>query len=408
MTSWQRHFTQNTNASLFTRNNLQTGSPAEAGNANFVSYLPEVYSGAPNRIERYTQYEQMDLDPVINAALNTIAEFSTQENDYTKLPFLIEFNGSDATDLEKDTLEEALKKWCYLNDFKTRLYHIVRKILVYGDCFFVRDPETFEWYFIDPKNVEKCVVDELKGKEPEAYFIRDLDLNVTTKVMTIAKERSKYFVPSGLPTPGNPNYPGQNTWSNPSNNSRFNSTINTTEVPGDHVIHISLNTGLDPYWPFGNSILEPVFKVHKQKELLEDSMVINRVQRAPDRRVFYIDTGSLPSHKAMQYVERLKNEIQQRRIPNRTGGGSAIMDASYNPLSILEDYYFPTNSEGKGSRVEILPGGADLGSINDLQYFHNQLIRGLGVPSSYISTGPEDSQTAYNDGRAGASYIQEF
>ena len=158
MTSWQRHFTQNTNASLFTRNNLQTGSPAEAGNANFVSYLPEVYSGAPNRIERYTQYEQMDLDPVINAALNTIAEFSTQENDYTKLPFLIEFNGSDATDLEKDTLEEALKKWCYLNDFKTRLYHIVRKILVYGDCFFVRDPETFEWYFIDPKNVEKCAL----------------------------------------------------------------------------------------------------------------------------------------------------------------------------------------------------------------------------------------------------------
>ena len=407
--SWKRFFSSSHVVSSGNKDYTSASSgPTQQANSNFISHLPEVYNGAPNRIERYAQFEQMDLDPVVNSALNTIAEFCTQDNEYTKLPFLVKFSTNDATDTEKETLEESLKKWCYINDFKTRIFHIFRKTLVYGDCFFVRDPQTFEWIYVDPKNVEKVAVDELKGKEPDSYFIRDLDLNVLAKTLTTAKPQGQFFVPAGLPTPGNPQYPGQNTWSQVSSGSRFSKAQNTSEIPGQHVIHLSLNTGLEPFWPFGNSILEPVFKAHKQKELLEDSMVIYRVQRAPERRVFYIDTGTLPSHKAMAFVERVKNEIQQRRIPSRTGGGSSIMDASYNPLSILEDYYFPQNAEGKGSRVELLPGGSEIGTINDLLYFNNQLARGLGVPSSYLPTGPEDGTAVYNDGKAGASYIQEW
>ena len=332
--SWTRHFTAPVGLkaaqSPFSGNNQ---TPSDMSNANFVSFLPEVYSGAPDRISRYTQYESMDNDPIINSALNTISEFSTQENEYTKLPFIIEFSSTDATDQEKDTLDEALKKWCYLNDFKTRLFHIFRKVLVYGDCFFVRDPETYEWYFVDPKNVEKCVVDELKGKEPESYFIRDLDLNVTAKVMSIAKQGTQNYMLAGMPTStGATNYPGQNNWSQPSNNSRFTNSSNTTEIPGKHVIHLSLNTGLDSFWPFGNSILEPVFKVHKQKDLLEESMVIYRVQRAPERRVFKVYTGTLPTQKAMAFVERVKNELQQRRIPSRNGQGQCFSLDTKIPL----------------------------------------------------------------------------
>lgn len=407
MASWKRFF-NSTPSNLSPMSGGGIDGTTNAPNRNFVSFLPEVYAGPPNRIERYAQYEDMDRDPVVHAALNTVAEFCTQENDYTNMPFTVSYKNDDATDSEKKVLEQTLQKWCYINDFKTRLYHIVRKVLVYGDCFFVRDPETFEWEFVDPKNVEKVVVDELKGKDPEAYFIRDLDLNLTSKVMSTAKQSGQFFVPSGSPSPGNANYPGQNTWSQPSSTSRFTKSSHCEEIPGEHIVHLSLNTGMEPFWPFGNSILEPVFKAYKQKQLLEDAMVIYRVQRAPERRVFYIDTGTLPSHKAMAYVERVKNEIQQRRIPSRTGGGSQIMDASYNPLSILEDYYFPVNDQGKGSKVELLPGGADLGTINDLLYFNNQLIRGLGVPSSYLPTGPDDSPTNFNDGKLGVAFIQEL
>ena len=107
-------------------------------------------------------------------------------------------------------------------------------------------------------------------------------------------------------------------------------------VDGTHVIHVSMSDGMTASWPFGQSILESVFKVYKQKELLEDAIIIYRIQRAPERRVFYVDVGNMPAHMAMAFVERVKNEIHQRRIPSQTGGGSSIMAVSYTHLRAHE------------------------------------------------------------------------
>jgi hypothetical protein len=172
-------------------------------------------------------------------------------------------------------------------------------------------------------------------------------------------------------------------------------------------VHLSLTEGLDRYWPFGQSILENIFKVYKQKELLEDAILIYRISRAPERRVFKIDVGNMPSHLAMAFVERIKNEIHQRRIPS-VQGGQSVMDATYNPLSINEDYFFPVTADSRGSDVTTLPGGQNLGEIDDLRYFNNRLARGLRVPSSYLPTGPEDNPTPLSDGRVGTAMIQEF
>jgi hypothetical protein len=154
--------------------------------------------------------------------------------------------------------------------------------------------------------------------------------------------------------------------------------------------------------------MESIFKVFKQKELLEDSILIYRIQRAPERRVFYIDVGNMPSHLAMSFVERVKNEVNQRRIPSVTGGGQSVVDAGYNPLSINEDYFFPQTAEGRGSKVEILQGGQNLGEIDDLKYFTNKLFRALRIPSSYLPTGSDDGGSNFNDGRVGTAYIQEL
>lgn len=110
----------------------------------------------------------------------------------------------------------------------------------------------------------------------------------------------------------------------------------------------------------------------------------------------------------MQFVERVKTEIHQRRIPSKTGGGTNVIDSTYNPLSINEDYFFPQTAEGRGSKVETLPGGTNLGEIDDLRYFTNKLVRGLRIPSSYLPTGADDSASQYNDGRVGTAYIQEL
>ena len=150
-----------------------------------------------------------------------------------------------------------------------------------------------------------------------------------------------------------------------------------------------------------------MFKVYKQKELLEDAILIYRVQRAPERRVFYIDVGNMPTHKARAHLERIKNEIHQRRIPSKTGGGQNITDSAYNPLSIMEDYFFAQTAEGRGSKVETLPGGENLGQIDDLKYFNDKLMRGLRVPPSYLGSLDSDGN-GYNDGRVGTAFIQEF
>ena len=193
-----------------------------------------------------------------------------------------------------------------------------------------------------------------------------------------------------------------------SSTSRFTNESNESAIDAEHVVHLSLSEGLDNNFPFGNSLLETIFKVYKQKELLEDAIIIYRVQRAPERRVFYVDVGNMPSHLAMQFVERVKTEIHQRRIPSKTGGGTNVIDSTYNPLSINEDYFFPQTAEGRGSKVETLPGGTNLGEIDDLRYFTNKLLRGLRIPSSYLPTGADDANSQYNDGRVGTAYIQEL
>jgi hypothetical protein len=378
---------------------------------NYASRLPEVYSGHPNRIERYNQYENMDCDSEVNACLDIIAEFSTQVNQDNNTPFDIEF-ADQPTDHEVEIIKKQLQQWVKLNKLDQRIFKLFRNTIKYGDQVFVRDPETFEMYWVDMVKVARVIVNESEGKRPEQYIIRDINPNFQN--MSVAQKTTQdYYVSRATGSIGQNNYTAPNGGgyggAGGAGQGRFTQAMNETCIDARHVVHLSLNEGLDYFWPFGQSILENIFKVYKQKELLEDAVLIYRVQRAPERRVFKIDVGNMPSHMAMQFVERVKNEMHQRRIPTITGGGSNMMDASYNPLSINEDFFFPFNGEsGRGSSVDTLAGGTNLGEIDDLKYFNNKMARGLRVPSSYLPTGPDDSNLAMNDGRVGTALIQEY
>ena len=286
----------------------------------------------------------------------------------------------------------------------------MRNVFKYGDQFFLRDPETKKWFHVDPANVSRIIVNESEGKLPEQYVIKNINFNFKDNIATTPYQTNGNITGGGgfqyQPTGGARGMVGQPQSSMSGN--RFTVEDGEVTVDADHVIHLSLSEGLDNNYPFGNSLLETIFKVYKQKELLEDAIIIYRVQRAPERRVFYVDVGNMPSHLAMQFVERVKTEIHQRRIPSSTGGGQNVIDSSYNPLSINEDYFFPQTAEGRGSKVETLPGGTNLGEIDDLRYFTNKLVRGLRIPSSYLPTGADDSAAQYNDGRVGTAYIQEL
>ena len=385
-------------------------SNTDFGYKNYMSRLPEVYTGHPNRIERYNQYEMMDVDAEINACLDIIAEFSTQRNDHNKTPFSFEYK-EDPTPHEVELLTKQLQQWCKLNEFDTRMFKMFRNVVKYGDQVFVRDPENFKLYWVDMVKVIKVIVNESEGKLPEQYVIKDLNINLQN--LTVAQKTNTDFAANPTTgmggTGGGGGGGGYTVPSMPYNTSGSRFTLGQAEsaIDSNHVVHLSLTEGLDRFWPFGQSILENVFKVYKQKELLEDAVLIYRVQRAPERRMFKIDVGNMPSHLAMAFVDRIKNEIHQRRIPSIHGGDSHV-DATYNPLSMNEDYFFPVTAEGRGSSVEVLPGGQNLGEIDDLKYFNNRLARGLRVPSSYLPTGPDDNTTPLNDGRVGTAMIQEF
>lgn len=379
------------------------GSGADVSYKNYQSRLPEVYTGHPNRVERYNQYENMDMDAEVNACLDILAEFCTQENNQNGTPFEVNYT-EDPTDSEIDIIKTQLQQWCKLNKLDQRIFKLFRNTIKYGDQVFIRDPETFEMYWVDMTKVNRVIVNESEGKLPEQYVIQDINPNFQNLTVAPKTTSDHQVVPTagGYQTQYNRTVPNSQQ-----QGGRFTTTANEMCIDAEHVIHMSLSEGLDMFWPFGQSILEMVFKVFKQKELLEDAILIYRVQRAPERRVFRIDTGDMPSHLAMQFVERIKNEIHQRRIPTNDGGGDQILDSSYNPLSTHEDYFFPQSADGRGSSVDVLPGGQNLGEIDDLKYFNNKLARGLRVPSSYLPTGPEDSERTSNDGRLGTALIQE-
>ena len=407
MAGWRKYFTVvDTSGQMSPVNgSVNADSRANPTHRNYSSYLPDVYSGHPNRLERYGQYDTMDSDSEVNAALDILAEFCSQTNEENGTPFQIFFK-DQATPTEVKIIKKYLQQWTKLNKFDTRIFKIVRNAFKYGDCFFVRDPETQAWFYVDPSKVDKIIVNESDGKEPEQYVIRDLNPNFLNLSVTQITPNAKNSAP---PTAYGGGQSKAMTGSFPTNTgNRFGTNQNQWAIDAKHVVHLSMSEGLDNNFPFGNSLLESIFKVYKQKELLEDAIIIYRVQRAPERRVFYIDVGNMPSHLAMSFVERVKNEVNQRRIPSVTGGGQTVVDSSYNPLSINEDYFFPQTSEGRGSKVEILPGGTNLGEIDDLRYFTNKLFRALRIPSSYLPTGPDDGGSSFNDGRVGTAYIQEL
>jgi hypothetical protein len=407
--SWKKYFTpvtvENRSSNFSPMGNGGRPGPARA---NYSSFLPDVYAGAPNRVERYMQYDTMDMDSEVNAALDILAEFCTQKDKENATPFHVFFRGKP-TSTEVKLIKESLQKWTKQQQFETRIFRIVRNAFKYGDCFFIRDPETLKWLFVDAAKVTKIIVNESEGKIPEQYVIKDINFNFKDMI-AVTPHGTTNTAPSGTSSYTSGGGFGRGmvgTAANPPG-TRFQNATNEITINAKNIVHISLSEGLDNNYPFGNSLLESVFKVYKQKELLEDAIIIYRIQRAPERRIFYVDVGNMPAHMAMAFVERVKNEIQQRRIPSSTGGGTSMVDASYNPLSVNEDYFFPQTAEGRGSKVETLPGGTNLGEITDLRYFTNKLFRALRIPASYLPTAIDEQPNTMADGKVGTAYIQEL
>jgi hypothetical protein len=139
--------------------------------------------------------------------------------------------------------------------------------------------------------------------------------------------------------------------------------------------------GNDMFLPYGSSIIEPARRIWRQLILIEDAMLVYRVVRAPERRVFYIDVGGMPAEAISPYVEEQKRTLKSSQVVDRTTGR---VDLRYNPLSVDEDYFLPVRGGESGTKIETLAGGQNAAAVEDVQYIQKKLFAALKIPRAYL------------------------
>ena len=140
------------------------------------------------------------------------------------------------------------------------------------------------------------------------------------------------------------------------------------------------------------SHLHKAIKAVNQLRMIEDSLVIYRLSRAPERRIFYIDVGNLPKNKAEQYLREVMGRYRNKMVYD-ANTGEIKDDKKF--MSMLEDFWLPRREGGRGTEISTLPGGQNLGELEDVKYFQKKLYKALNVPSSRLET-----ETTFNIGRA--------
>lgn len=372
MASWQNYWRIVTPASRKTTYSQEPVrqddlGASSAGYASFatVSWFTNVMKGAASRLQKYKQYDNMDTGDVARA-LDTIAEEISNADKRTDLPFVIDYQteeNQNISDTTATTLRAALRHWSNFHGLNKKVFNIARSMCKYGDCFFRKTSDTKNWEYVVSTRVIGIEIDPLTGQKI-AYHIRPM----MGGQANIGNEQAVEIVPAAA------------------------------------MLHFTLSDDMDESAPFGRSILQPAYLDWQKLQMLESAAIIYRIVRAPERRVFYIDVGNMPPQRVKQYIEQIKNDIRQKRMPSQHNAGAT--DSQYNPESIQEDMFFPVTAAGRGSRVETLPGGQTW-DIPELDYFRGNVFRALRVPTSYMK-GSDAQGAQFSDGKVGIAYIEEL
>jgi hypothetical protein len=139
--------------------------------------------------------------------------------------------------------------------------------------------------------------------------------------------------------------------------------------------------GNDAFLPYGSSVLEGARRIWRQLILIEDAMLVYRVIRSPERRVFYIDVGNIPPENVADYLEQAQTSLKRNAVVDKSTGQ---VDLRYNPLSVDEDYFLPVRGGESGTRIDTLAGGSNTTAIEDVEYIQKKLFAALKIPKAYL------------------------
>jgi Bacteriophage T4-like portal protein (Gp20) len=377
MTAFWKIVSPKTRKQLYTTLSTDAYDPrsTDMSSLSAVTWYSQVMKGPGSRMQSYKQYDSMDTDIDIARSLDIIAEEMSGKDDKTELPFIIQWqkeDNQDVSDTTTVTVRAALRQWAQIQDLKKRVFSTARCLIKYGDCFFRKNSDTHKWMYVDPSLVVGIEIDEMGNKV--SYHVKKPSNGQSSQLYGVGRSGAEFV----------------------------------DVVPAAAMIHFTMCDDMGDSAPFGSSVLKPIFRVYRQLTMLEDAVIIYRIVRAPERRVFYLDVGNMNQQQVKRYLESVKNDIRQKRVPGtQTNGIKDSVDGQYDPTSLQEDYFFPVTAAGKSSRVETLPGGTEDFGTALLRQFQEKIFRGLRIPTSYLG-GQEGAGAQTNDGKVGIAYIEEL
>lgn len=324
----------------------------------------DVNNTAKNEAQLITRYREMASQPECERAVDDIVNEAIVGTEYDAPVSIVLDNVEEMDDQIKDRIREEFDEILNMLHFHNRAYDIFRNWYVDGRLYYhimidTKQPRAGiqELRFIDPRKIKKVRVEK-----------RDNQNNVTKEIFN--KKYSEYFVYSakGI-TAGNQGI-----------------KIATDSIAYCHSGIMDQNNKMIL------SYMHKAVKPLNQLRMLEDATVIYRLARAPERRIFYIDVGNLPKAKAEQYLRDMMVKHKNKLVYD-ANTGEVRDDRKF--LTMLEDYWLPRREGGKGTEISTLPGGQNLGEIEDVQYFQRKLYQSLNVPMSRL-----EADNSFNLGRA--------
>ena len=323
----------------------QTNSLVDRFNRLYMYNNANVYNPNLNyqtlRVQLYSDYEAMDTDPIIASALDIIADEATIKNDQHEV---LSIKSSD------ENIQRVLYNLFYdVLNIEFNLWSWTRNMCKYGDFFLKLEiAEKFGVYNVLPYTVYHIVRHEGVNPDNPSEVIYQLE-------------------PDGIAAASNPYY-------NKKTNNNKKITFDNYEIA-----HFRLLSDTS-YLPYGRSYLEPARKIYKQVNLMEDAMLIHRIMRAPEKRMFYINVGSIPPNEVEQFMQKTINSMKKTPYVDPETGQYNL---KFNMQNMMEDFYLPVRGGDTSTRIETTKG-LDYDGTTDVQYLQAKLFAALKIPKAYF------------------------
>jgi hypothetical protein len=292
------------------------------------------------RIQLYSDYEAMDTDPIIASTLDILADEATLKNDMGEV---LSIKSSD------ESIQRVLYNLYYdVLNIEFNLWSWTRNMCKYGDFFLKLEiSDEFGVYNVLPYTVYNMVRYEGQDPTQPSKVIFSID-------------------PDGLASSADPNYiPKANK--------------STITLDNYEVAHFRLLSDTN-YLPYGRSHIEPARKIYKQLTLMEDAMLIHRIMRAPEKRMFYVNVGSIPPNEVEQFMQKTINSIKKTPYVDPQTGEYNLR---FNMMNMMEDFYLPVRGGDTSTRIETTKG-LEYDGTNDVEYLRDKMFAALKVPKAYF------------------------